>query len=97
MLNPIKLWKSRKYVNEVLEDWKGVSVKNWTTTLPGIIIALLMLAKIWAPADYQSKINDTIGILTAAGFVAAKSSNVHSTEKEVEVATDIQSVKDRAK
>jgi len=87
MLDPVKTAKSIKYISNIESILKGMTVRNWITGLHGIIIAVLMLSKIWAPSQYQPKINDTIGVLTATGFLAAKDFNAHSTVAETQEAT----------
>lgn len=71
-------------------------MKNWKTTAAGIVIAALTLAKIWAPAEYQTNLNQTLTILaslfTALGLIAAKDSTTHSTVDQVEAASTKQSV-----
>lgn len=87
MLSPIKLIKSKKYFDQIQVLVKGITLKNWKTTLHGLIIAGLLLSKIWAPTEMQPKINDTIMALTATGFFVTKDFNVHSTSGEVVDAT----------
>lgn len=62
-------------------------MKNWITALHGLVITILLLAKIWAPSQYQTKIDDTVMALTASGFFMAKDFNQHSTTTEVTKAT----------
>ena len=58
-------------------------MRNWITFTHGAVILGLLVFKIWAPAEWQGHINDTIGVLTATGFFAAKDFNNHSTTTEV--------------
>jgi hypothetical protein len=90
-VNPLtnlpKLVRSKKYFDEIKLDLKELFTKNWITSLHGIVIAGLLLSKIWLPPVYQDKINDTIMILTATGLFSAKDFNQHSTVSETQEAT----------
>jgi hypothetical protein len=78
-LNPFttlpKLIKSKKYVDEIERDVKGMTKKNWKTSLVGAITCLIALATIWAPSNYQGKIAATAIALSGVGLVAAKDHN----------------------
>lgn len=44
---------------------------NWRTSLHGIATGVLMLASIWAPPDWQGKIQGTAGAFVAMGLISA--------------------------
>lgn len=68
-------------------------MKNWITGLHGAIILGLMVSKIWVPTGYQSKVNDTIMVITASGFFVSKDFNTHSTVTETEIASQKEAIK----
>lgn len=80
MRNPFsdisKLFKTEKVLGTISNSLKGMTMKNWKTGVCGTIAGLLMLAKIWAPPAYQSKINDTTTAFIAMGLLSAKDYNV---------------------
>ena len=47
-------------------------LKNWKTTLAGLLALAASLAPIWAPAGVASKIQATAGIFAASGLVVSK-------------------------
>lgn len=50
---------------------------NWRTTMHGVVIGLLMLASIWAPAEYQPLITKTSMAFVAMGlFTSADAANM---------------------
>lgn len=80
-MNPIstlsKLIKSKPLVDQIEKDAKGMNKANWKTTVVGIISAGIALSQIWAPAQYQGKINATAVALAGVGLVAAKDHDNH--------------------
>jgi hypothetical protein len=81
MVNPIKLWKSKKYIEEIQKDLNNMSQTNWKTSLFGIISCVIALALIWAPAEFQQKLLDTQSQLTVlfsllgVGLILSKDHN----------------------
>ncbi len=67
-----KLLKSKKYVDEIEKDAKTMTKMNWKTSLVGIVTCVIALATIWAPADYQGKIQATAAALAGVGLIAAR-------------------------
>jgi hypothetical protein len=47
-------------------------LKNWKTTLAGLITLAASLAPIWAPGKVSSKIQSTATAFAAAGLIASK-------------------------
>ena len=87
MVGPLQLLKTEKLANQLQQLINHLTMKNWLTTLHGVVIIGILLAKIWAPPAAQSKLNDTIYALTASGFFVAKDFNQHSTQAETNAAT----------
>lgn len=75
MLNPIKLFKSKPYIDGLEKDVTTMNKSNWRTNAIGIITLLLGLAGLWAPANMQSKVQATTALFAGAGLVAAKDGN----------------------
>lgn len=67
-----KLIRSKPIADQLEKDVKTMNKTNWKTSLAGAIVCALALAKIWAPADYQQKIQETSLALAGVGLVAAK-------------------------
>ena len=72
MINPLKLLRSKKYVNEIEKDVKSMNKSNWRTSVCGVVAALVALSQIWAPPTYQARINATAAALVAVGLIKAK-------------------------
>lgn len=75
MISPFKLLKTEKLATEVEKDINSMNKSNWKTNLTGILTAVFALALLWAPAQYQEKIQATASILAGIGLVAAKDHN----------------------
>jgi len=50
-------------------------VKNWRTTVAGVLTLAAAIAPIWAPKDLSAKIQATAAVFAASGLVAAKDHN----------------------
>lgn len=59
---------------------------NWTTSLPALLIAVCTMTSLSEilPAEYFKYLMAICGFLTAAGFLAAKSSNVTNSGSNLE-------------
>lgn len=73
---------------------KAMKKPNWKTSLVGIVTCLLPLAMIWAPAEYEAKVQATAGRRSSSGrtsltqieFLAATAAAEWiKTDQEVEV------------
>ena len=47
-------------------------LKNWKTTLAGLLALAASLAPIWAPASFSSKLQATAGVFAASGLMVSK-------------------------
>lgn len=50
-------------------------LRNWKTTLAGIIGVVVSVSSIWAPPEYQQKIAATGAAILASGLLMAKDSD----------------------
>lgn len=79
MFNPFsttaKLVKTEKMANEIQKEINGMTKSNWKTNLMGIITLVMGLASLWAPTQYQGKIQQTSALFAGAGLLAAKDHN----------------------
>lgn len=75
MISPFKLLKTEKLATEIEKDINTMKPSNWKTNVTGILTAVVALALLWAPTQYQAKIQATAGILAGIGLIAAKDSN----------------------
>jgi len=50
-------------------------MQNWKTNLTGILTCVMALALIWAPSQYQPKIQATVAALAGIGLISAKDNN----------------------
>lgn len=50
-------------------------MKNWQTTLSGILTLVAAVAPIWAPPEYSAKIQATAAVFAAGGLIVAKDHN----------------------
>lgn len=66
-----KLFRSKQVVNNVEKEVKSMNEVGWRTSIHGVIVGVLMLASIWAPDAYQSKIQRTALAFVAAGLIQA--------------------------
>ena len=81
-MNPIttlrKLIRSKPIVDNLEREVKSMNPTNWRTTLHGIAAGVLMLASIWAPAEWHDRIEGTAGAFVMMGLIsAADSKNLH--------------------
>jgi hypothetical protein len=49
-------------------------VKNWKTSLAGLVAIALVIAETWLP-EYRGAVTSAIGVLTGMGLLAAKDGN----------------------
>lgn len=52
-------------------------LRNWKTTLAGLIGIAVSLGSIWAPPEYQQRIVATGSAILASGLFLAKDSDQH--------------------
>jgi hypothetical protein len=74
MLSPFQLLKTERLISQLQELLKGLTMKNWITTLHGVAIVVIGLSQIWLP-QYKEQINATVVILIASGFFTSKDFN----------------------
>lgn len=70
-----KLIRSKPLIDGLEKDVNTMNKSNWRTNLIGAITLVIALATIWAPAQFQSKIQATAAALAGAGLIAAKDGN----------------------
>jgi hypothetical protein len=80
-MNPVitlkRVIKSKPVVDQLEGEVKQMNPTNWRTTVHGVVIGLLMLASIWAPAEYQPLITKTSMAFVAMGlFTSADAANM---------------------
>ena len=52
-------------------------LRNWKTTLAGLIGIAVSLVSIWSPSEYQQRIVATGSAILASGLFLAKDSDQH--------------------
>ena len=50
-------------------------LKNWKTTLAGLLTLAAALAPIWAPPQISAKIQASAAVFAASGLIASKDHN----------------------